>query len=336
MTFDLLAAIDAANEDDVINIPHGAHAINEPIVLRKRVTLRGDTVASGENAVKLHCPGIVNWAPGARFEGFMLDGHGHTGTDGILARRTCEIRDVSVFNYEGDGIRVDADVNREGEYQNANRTVIERVYARNCERGLYMDGGDVNACSVYMFNAIHNRSWGIYDSGFLGSTYVACHTAANGGGYKTDNPNARHVLLGCYAERNQWPNELSRNTIYNGLMGPTTGGISISDGQITPFKVDSGNGVQTSYGTLPNRALSVLAEGDHPHGLAIGYYDDRNGTIQIRHASLNARVSMAFTTNNTIWEDESGQPIPPGELVLPKSYWVPAGGGKYRKVDHST
>ena len=39
---------------------------------------------------------------------------------------------------------------------------------------------DVNAWAVTAFNGNSNRMWGIWDSSFLGNTYVGCHVAGNG------------------------------------------------------------------------------------------------------------------------------------------------------------
>jgi hypothetical protein len=96
---------------------------------------------------------------------------------------------------------------------------------------LYLDGPDANAGVAIQLDCSDNRGWGIYDSSFLGNTFIACHTAANGAGpYKTDDPNQRSLFLSCYAEEGQPPSEVMHcSMLIGGLHGPgfTGGGFSI-------------------------------------------------------------------------------------------------------------
>jgi len=70
---------------------------------------------------------------------------------------------------------------------------------------LLVDGADVNAGVVTALDCSSNGGWGINDSSFLGNTYVACHVDGNTlGSYRSDDPNARNVFVGCYSEGG-WP-----------------------------------------------------------------------------------------------------------------------------------
>jgi hypothetical protein len=87
----------------------------------------------------------------------------------------------------------------------------------NGRHGLFVSGGDANAGNAINLQAQANCRWGIYDRAFLGNTYVACMSEANGhinagpkdphpsfgGAYRTTNLAARNVLLGCYTEGDQ-------------------------------------------------------------------------------------------------------------------------------------
>ena len=45
---------------------------------------------------------------------------------------------------------------------------------------MYVDGADSNAGVANSVDASNNGRWGIFDSSFLGNTYVGCHCATNG------------------------------------------------------------------------------------------------------------------------------------------------------------
>ena len=72
------------------------------------------------------------------------------------------------------------------------------------------------------------RGWGIWDSSFLGNTWVGCEVAAcTLGAYKTDNANARIVFIGCYSEGGTPTSTFNNLTqIYGGLHGAGISGGS--------------------------------------------------------------------------------------------------------------
>jgi hypothetical protein len=130
---------------------------------------------------------------------------GYTTTDadfhGIHLRGRATIQDCFIAGFEGEGIYIYAASPTNG---NANNWRIERVVVQQCRNGLLTDGPDVNAGHALAVSANSNRQWGIFDSSFLGNTYMACHVAGSGSGaYKTDDINARNVFIGCYSESGQ-------------------------------------------------------------------------------------------------------------------------------------
>lgn len=126
-------------------------------------------------------PGF-NAGDGTIIRGLCLAG-GYGGTEGefhgIHLRARALIEDCRIQDFQGDGIHANAASGGSPE-GNANNSVVNRVTIQHCRKGLFFDGADTNACLVTMLEASANRQWGVDDSSFLGNTYVACHTAANG------------------------------------------------------------------------------------------------------------------------------------------------------------
>ncbi len=71
--------------------------------------------------------------------------------------------------------------------------------------GLHLSGSDVNVGLATQLDLVGNGGYGIREEGIsLGSTYLACHAAANGqGAYRIGGDNSFSVLLGCYSESGQ-------------------------------------------------------------------------------------------------------------------------------------
>lgn len=329
----LLDSLLAAEDGDTIQIPPEGTTESDLVEVRKKVRIVGSDRLYGYSPMpSVICPGIVNWAQQSEFQGFNVrPNNPPTEGDGVLVRSKMGIYNVYVYDFPGNGFSVNADVHRPGDYQNANYTTLWHCRARgNGKNGLFMDGGDVNVSNVTSFSAIDNGEWGIFDSGFLGSTYIACHTAANNGGYKTDNPSARHVFIGCYAEKDQIDSELSQHTlVLGGLFGGASGGQIVRDGKLSTFEMGLSGGESKFGGDAPFR---VIMDGDHPRGWSALWPDDRTNTLQFRHADLDNRTPIRLTTDKTGASSQplqmDGEPIPGGEVII-NGFWVHNKRGKY-------
>jgi Pectate lyase superfamily protein len=141
----------------------------------------------------------------------------HDGTfSGIVLYTRAQVENCSILGFRHDGIHINTSA---GFGRNANGWRVQNCFTQsNGRHGMYVSGGDANAGLALSVHALSNVRWGIYDRSFLGNTYVGCLTETNGhihprdegdpfdsfgGGYRTTNPNARHVMLGCYAESDQ-------------------------------------------------------------------------------------------------------------------------------------
>ena len=114
--------------------------------------------------------------------------------------------------------------------------------------GIYTIGGDANAGTAMMVDINGCGGKGIYDSSFLGNTYIGCQVAAaTEAPYKSDNPNARNAFFGCYCEGGQPPAEIDRPAIVlGGTWGTAVGGGSTLAGTGW-FLADGFRASSTSY-----------------------------------------------------------------------------------------
>jgi hypothetical protein len=103
---------------------------------------------------------------------------------GVQLRRKATIENLTISNFEGDGIYVGADLGAASgatpPYGNDNCSSISRVSVSGCRNGICIDGADANAITLVMPNLNLNRQWGYSDSSFLGNTIVGGQIGTNG------------------------------------------------------------------------------------------------------------------------------------------------------------
>jgi hypothetical protein len=95
---------------------------------------------------------------------------------GIYARAPITVRDFGIFGWSGAGIYGLGGVPD----TNVNNCLIENGSIYGCEHGIFLDGGDANVWLGLRIDSSYNRGYGILDSGFLGNTWISCHTDGNG------------------------------------------------------------------------------------------------------------------------------------------------------------
>lgn len=95
---------------------------------------------------------------------------------GIYARSPITIRDFGIFGWSGAGIYGLGGVPD----SNVNNSLVENGSIYGCEHGIHVEGGDGNVWLGMRIDSSYNRGYGIFDSGFLGNTWISCHTDGNG------------------------------------------------------------------------------------------------------------------------------------------------------------
>jgi hypothetical protein len=263
-------------------VPFGKYYLSNTLTIDRNIVLKGVGApygnATGGSILEFadNCDGILavdyrnspsnKQGAGLVIEGLYLKRKNTGGTvgSGISLKTTARIVNVSCIGFREHGIKIDASTS----YSPASNANLWEVHscqlAFNGQHGLYVNGADANAGAGYNVNAFNNSGFGIYDSSFLGNTYVACHTDANTlGAYKSDDANARNMFLGCYSESGQPPSSvLQPAMIVGGLHaagtgstdpfldsgGSTYGGV-VSQGNFGTGKMNIGIGQPLTSGT---------------------------------------------------------------------------------------
>jgi len=233
---------------NTIFIPQGTFYFGATIRIQRQFILRGVTAPDGNGwtgSILVFPTGVI----GIRIHDYRT---GTTGTDasgtvienltirttrnspaveggyhGIYSDTRFTVRNC-VITYFGDcGIAIIAG----GGVGNANNWRIDNVRsAENGFHGLYVEGADANAGLANRLDCSTNSGWGIFDTSFLGNTYIGCHTAGNAsGGYKSEGSNNYSLYAGCYMEEADGEQTIDAPAI-------VLGGIS---------------GVKTNAGTAP-------------------------------------------------------------------------------------
>lgn len=365
----IMAAINAQSYGAVpaisgsVYFPLGKYIVNDTIELKRMVRLFGDGAGypdtpgpmlkfpAGKHGIVVNRYNTLagayedpstGKADGSIIEGLTLIGGGGATAHGVTMRARAVVRNVLTWGWSGDGMRVIAAAGSIEYEGNANGFRIEGGSSYyNGGNGLLVTGPDANAGYILGLDASHNSGWGIYDSSFLGNTYVACHTASNTlGSYKSDNENARNVFLGCYSESGQPPASLITPAL-------VVGGIQAAG--FTAESTHSGinnDGGAVSVGALhANRWLTggiqraVDVNLNHENGDVFSIYrsDVQNGmpwrlkwtngtTGDLEWNLANSTKAMMLTGPDTAFAGGFGS------VIIPKLYVGESGNGDGRRI----
>lgn len=336
----------------VIKLPAGKMLFGDTLVLDSSIHIVGHSAGqSGGNwsttiVFPADTTGIIvkkgqvnpleNGGDGSIIEGVFLSGGRGSYGHGIWLQGRAKIRDCFITNFAENGINVVAD---SGSRTNANNWIVDTASSNgNGGHGIYVQGGDTNAGCAQQVDVSANGGWGILDASFLGNTYIACHAAANvSGAYKSSNPNARCLFLGCYSEGGQPDSEISYPStvvggIWSGLKG--TGNFAV-DGGFNVVKSKNGNGkpqiaVGTGGGVNSNFTSAVLSLTDPEHSYWPFILQWAKGRWKMLWANLDAGEVLSFYTRSATKENgyQRNLSARSGEIGLPKGFF--GKGMRYR------
>lgn len=203
--YPLLAKLLAKPETGIlsINFPVGNYRLNTTVDLRRvvrffgqggfnssesaRLTFGPDTTGICINRNNTDVNGAISLTTQADetgIHGLRIASAG--GTDrtkhGIVLRARGFVFNTFVQSFPGDGVHIQASAGLGGAIEgNANSWMLMNVIVEgNRNNGLYVNGDDANAGTAINVDARSNGRYGIWDSSFLGNTYIGCHVATNG------------------------------------------------------------------------------------------------------------------------------------------------------------
>lgn len=381
-TYDCADAIRSAiNSGDSVYFPAGTYRVGKTINIKKPVLLHGpagtqETEGVTYPAVMMFDDGIVGifihrrdtnasdtgvpvieanttGGDGASIQRISIQrGNGSDpvadGTShGIWLKARALLSDIRVAGFAGNNIHIVAsaangDALLRGNANNFGLKMIRTINAGG--DGLYVDGPDANAGYCEVVDASSNGGWGIYDSSFLGNTYVACHTASNtAGAYKSDGGNARNVFLGCYSEGGQPASELVTPAI--ALGGIHAAGFTA--GSNSPYLYGAAGDLVASRAvgsTMAGTSATVSAfVGGNPdngdllrllHSAAatgIWRLRVRNNDIDFNYNNLGASIPFTITGPNTAFAFGRSAPVP--HAFMARRLWI---GTEGNARQHST
>jgi hypothetical protein len=338
---DLMSAINDKTDQrpDVIAFPQGQYKCSNTIHLKRQVYLHsfGSGISGGSSTEIVFPAGVAGFvlhahntsasgieevstgrADGSIIEGILLKGGGGAPAHGVWLRTRATLKNVQIHAFSGNGLQVlaasgSADPATEG---NANNFIVDCCAFRlNGAHGMYVDGPDANAGLITGSDADANGGCGFYDSSFLGNTYVGCHTAENADSpYKSDDPNARNLFVGCYGEGDQPYCDIAAPAMFIG-------------GAVTGFTSNTGVALKSEFGYLMaqgfgfNRSdVQCRIGGSGPYDLftftkAGGSarrfkFDASTDDIYFDDDNLGAWRGLVITGNDTMLGTGGGRPNP--------------------------
>jgi hypothetical protein len=188
----------------------------------------------------------------------LIRGNGaDTNIDGlthcIRLRARASVENCYISGFAGDGLHIYATSSTSDNelYGNANNWGSRDCRITNCRDGVFVDGADVNVGNSYHLDCSSNQRYGIYDSSFLGCTWVGCHCNGNAVlDILHDNANAPSVFVGQYVESGGACNIVRPARVIGGqFSGVTMSGNYYSDTKMPGFTTEKIDLTSATTGT---------------------------------------------------------------------------------------
>lgn len=213
--------------------------------------------------------------------------------------------------------------------------------------GLYVHGGDANACHFELFSVTGADAWGIYEDSQLGNLHISHHTDENGlGGFWAAQPNGTNVFLRCYSEAN---NPLDYINAPSWVVGGTMGATQVGNaGRLAPQRLENAKATARNSDYTLQASLGLgSAPSSIPHLLGV----EIEGSINTQHLFYNFATDLlgGWSGNWLSWSyNYSGNPtylIAHDSAVAPNGRSVDGGymafpkgfiSGTGQLIDHGT
>lgn len=353
----IMAAIDSATYSSpivattdyvsapAIYFPPGNYLCNQTINLKKTVRLYGDgngqpfvyaanikfpagvtgfIVNSTGTSYNLSYPDVpyTTNAFGSTIENLMIRGEWGTadayGGHGVWMRATAILRNVCIFQFQGNGVNIVASSGAGGsEDGNANGWIINNGSINKTKgHGLYVQGRDVNAGYCIGLNVATTYGWTICDDSFLNNTYIGCQSNnGNSNGNTTFTGSIASGIdgYGTLTVSGSVTGQILRGQLISGT--GVTAGTYIESGSGTTWKVFPSQTVSSTTITAQTGNIASLALGGNSHTLFLGCYEEGNSAYPNHLVSpaiwMGGVNSSGFTTSTTgsIYNTGVGAPV---------------------------
>jgi hypothetical protein len=176
---------------------------------------------------------------------------------------------------------------------------------------VYIDGGDSNASSGVQMNASANGRFGIFDSNFLGNTWIACHSRTNGLAGSGGNPPNKSAVVSL---RDGPPTGTPATLWVTGTNYALTNNILASNGKYYVCTVDPGGAtlstVEPSHAGDAITASGQVIESDGYGWSRAGTYNKYYARFKLAAGLLDPALEAALVatkpgTNEDIWVTSS-------------------------------
>ena len=237
--------------------------------------------------------------------------------NGITMDFVAIIRNVFVKGFSGHGISIET---VSGLSNSNNWRIDDTRCESNLVCGLYVEGVDSNAGVATNLDCSSNGTWGIWDSSFLGNTYIGCHTQGNvTGGYKGEGSVNETLFLNCYTEAGQGSgNVVDAPCMWLGGIGAGPGGTARSI-----------SGRASDYWNVAGGLEHFLSDGTS--SIIIGRSAAADIAMALKYTS-EGEYRLSFATDAWVWRHDglgslqpwaittTGATEGPGNLRLNKGF----------------
>lgn len=285
--------------------------VTDNLRIRRPVRIHGKGASSGNGGTKF----LFSAGKGVIFDWYNTPGTENQRADGAILENVeiisddpsipdnhgiqikapnVTLRDVTVRSFAGNGVNIHASVPA----SNANTWRMVNVWATLCKNGFYCAGSDANAGIAVGCSATDCKDAGFWDHSFLGNTWIGCHADnCPGAGYRADSLTAWATFVGCYAEMNCGPAQLSGAAVCIG--GAQAAGIRGS-GFFAARTADAEVGTLNQHAVLcaglgtSHQPLALLRVGSDIDSGSGGYY------FAFTHRSAPGRVADPLYCGNFV------------------------------------
>ena len=250
------------------------------------------------------------------------DAGGASGS-GVFMQTRAQLRSCYIANFREHGVKIVAD--SASNTGNANCWHIDQLRTvGNTLDGVYCHGGDTNAGVGIRIDASNNGRCGIYDSSFLGNTWIACHTSGNGSNsYKVDGLNSNSVFLGCYDEPGYTaPSFTSATNVFGGVLSNYSSSSAQRIGNGTVSGINTTNGTATFLAGI-NQNISDAAWTFKPAGsINVNRVTYATGRWYWQQDNYGPATYMNIYDSSATVANGYARELPNGGIGFPSGYYA--------------